>query len=111
MASNNSKSKKKVRIALKEQSEEAEKSGRCRRILCDVLTLRILGYILKQPPSCTFIVTLGVIALCLPFIGLFIEGKERLPDLDAMQVTHLHTNITSVTLHTLPPLFATHQNL
>ncbi|XP_064392961.1 uncharacterized protein LOC135340539 isoform X1 [Halichondria panicea] len=74
-----------VNLALNEQSREADKSSTCRKIVCDILTLRVLGYILKQPPSCIFIFTLTVISVCLPFIGLYIAGKSKLPDLDAMQ--------------------------
>ena len=73
---------------LNEQLENKESGGGCRKILWDILTLRVLVYVLKQPPSCMFIVTLFVIAGCLPFIGLYISKQPVLPDLDAMQVSY-----------------------
>lgn len=82
-ASNEARSKSKLPL---DQFEELEKKGRCRRIVCDILTLRVLGYIVKQPASFMFIITLFAISVCLPFIGLYIKGQKDLPDLDAMQV-------------------------
>ena len=69
-----------------QQQKEKENEGRCRRLLCDIVKLRIFKYILKQPASFIFIVSLFLIAVTLPLLGVFIASKGELPDLDAMQV-------------------------
>ena len=86
--SNEGRDRSRSRVPL-DQLEELEKEGRCRRIVCDVLTLRVIGYIVKQPASFMFIIALFAIVVCLPFIGLYIKRQKVLPDLDAMQVSDI----------------------
>lgn len=81
--------------------DKTEKERPCLKIVFRVLTLRILFYILKQPPSFIFILTLFVIAVCLPFIGLYIKGDRVLPDLDAMQV-RVRVRVSCVCLQDVP---------
>ena len=69
-----------------EQQRELDKDGRCRRFFCDILRLRVVGYIVRQPTPFTFILSLFLISVTLPLVGLYISRKEGLPDLDAMQV-------------------------
>ena len=71
-----------------DQDKEMKKDGRIKRFLCNVLQLRVLVYIATQPASFLFILSLLVIALCLPFLGAYIKTKplQQLPDLDSMRV-------------------------
>ena len=69
-----------------DQQEELEKDGRVRRFLCDMLRLRVIAYIVAQPASFLFILSLFLIALCMPPIGWYISSVDNLPDLDSMRV-------------------------
>lgn len=69
-----------------EQEREREKDGRVRRFLCDVLRLRVFAYIAAQPAAFSFIVSLFLIAACMPAIGRYIATSEELPDLFRMRV-------------------------
>lgn len=69
-----------------EQQEVKEKDGRIRRFLCNVLQLRVLAYIVSQPAAFLFILSLFLIALCMPFLGVFVKNSSDLPDLDSMRV-------------------------
>ena len=70
-----------------EQQRELDNDGRCRRILCDTLRLRVIAYIARQPAPFMFILSLFLISVTLPLVGLYISKVDDLPDLDAMQVT------------------------
>lgn len=88
MASKSKKSDSKERHRLPpDQQRELEKDGRCRRLFCDILRLRVLAYIVSQPTPFTFILSLFLIAITLPLVGLYISRTGGLPDLDAMQVS------------------------
>lgn len=54
--------------------------------LTGVLGSRTIAYIIAQPPSFLFIVCLLLISAFLPFLGLYVENIERIPDLDTMLV-------------------------
>ncbi len=69
-----------------EQEREKENDGRIKRFLCDVLRLRVLGYIVAQPAAFTFILSLFLLAVCMPAIGRHIISAHQLPDLFAMRV-------------------------
>ena len=73
-----------------EQQRELNKDGRCRRILCDILRLRVLAYIARPPAPFMFILSLFLISITLPLVGLYISRVDGLPDLDAMQVGTCH---------------------
>ena len=98
MASKSKKSESRERHRLPpEQQRELNKDGRCRRILCDILRLRVLAYIARQPAPFMFILSLFLISITLPLVGLYISRVDGLPDLDAMQV------IVSLETRLLPP--------
>ena len=87
MASKSKKSESRERHRLPlEQQRELNNDGRCRRILCDILRLRVLAYIARQPTPFMFILSLFLISITLPLVGLYISRVDGLPDLDAMQV-------------------------
>lgn len=90
MASKSKKSQSRERHRLPpEQQRELNNDGKCRRILCDILRLRVLAYIARQPAPFMFILSLFLISITLPLVGLYISRVDGLPDLDAMQVgTH-----------------------
>ena len=69
-----------------EQLREKEKDGRIRRFICDVLTLRVLGYVCAQPASFSFILSFLIITLTMPPMALYIKYAPELPDLDTMGV-------------------------
>ena len=70
-----------------EQQKHLESEGRLKRIVCDVLRLRVIAYIGAQPASSLFIIAILAIAGCLPAIGVHIKNsEERLPDLFVMKV-------------------------
>ena len=75
------------RLLPEDQQREKEKDGRIRRILCDVLKLRVLAYIIAQPAAFTFILALLLIAASMPPIGSYIK-THNLPDLFTMRVCH-----------------------
>lgn len=70
-----------------EQLKEMEKEGRIRRFLWDVVTLRVFAYVLAQPASFVFILSLVLITLSMPPIALYIKNADQLPDLDTMRVS------------------------
>ena len=70
-----------------EQLKEMEKEGRIRRFLWDVVTLRMFAYVLAQPASFVFILSLVLITLSMPPIALYIKNADQLPDLDTMRVS------------------------
>lgn len=47
---------------------------------------RILNLIRTQPVTFCFMLSLFLIAITLAALGLYIKGKDNLPDLDAMKV-------------------------
>ena len=66
-----------------------ESSSTChstKNFFCVTLRLRVLGYIIQQPPSFLFVASLLIIATVIPFIGVYIENAPRLPDIDKMKV-------------------------
>lgn len=69
-----------------EQLREKEKDGRIRRFLWDVLTLRVLAYIISQPASFTFIASFLFITVVMPPMAVYIKNADELPDLDTMRV-------------------------
>lgn len=69
-----------------EQLREKEKDGRIRRFLWDVLTLRVLAYVVSQPASFTFIASFLLITLVMPPMAVYIKNANELPDLDTMRV-------------------------
>ena len=69
-----------------EQLKELEKDGRIRRFLCHVLILRVFAYIVAQPASFFFILSLMVITVSMPLVALHVRNTGSLPDLDAMRV-------------------------
>ena len=73
-----------------EQEREKEKDGRIKRLFCDVLRLRILAYIVSQPAAFVFIVSLFLIALCMPAIGRYVANADQLPDLFTMRVRNIY---------------------
>ena len=75
-----------------EQQMELDKDGRCRRILCDILRLRVFAYIARQPAPFMFMLSLFLISITLPLMGLYISRVNGLPDLDAMQVCMSNVN-------------------
>lgn len=68
-----------------DQLREKEKDGRIRRFLWDVLTLRVLAYVISQPASFTFIASFLIITLVMPPMATYIKNAHRLPDLDTMR--------------------------
>lgn len=73
-----------------DQLREKEKDGRIRRFLWDVLTLRVLAYVISQPASFTFIASFLIITLVMPPMAAYIKNAHRLPDLDTMRVRTGH---------------------
>lgn len=72
------------------QLREKEKDGRIRRFLWNVLTLRMLAYIVSQPASFTFIASFLIITLVMPPMAAYIRNAHELPDLDTMRVRIRH---------------------
>lgn len=78
-----------------EQLKEMEKEGRIRRFLWDVVTLRVFAYVIAQPASFVFILSLLLITLSMPPIALYIKNADELPDLDTMRVSMSMDTTTS----------------
>ena len=57
-----------------------------KNFFCVTLRVRVLGYIMQQPPSFVFVATLLALATVLPFIGVYIHNTPLLPDIDTMRV-------------------------
>lgn len=70
-----------------EQLKEMEKEGRIRRFLWDVITLRMFAYVIAQPASFVFILSLVLITLTMPPMAMYIKNSDQLPDLDTMRVS------------------------
>ena len=70
-----------------DQLREKEKDGRIRRLVCDILTLRIVAYICAQPATFTFIIAFIFITLAMPPMAIYIRHSSELPDLDTMRVS------------------------
>ena len=45
------------------------------------------SYALTQPPVFGFLISLFLIAISLAALGMFVRGREHMPDLEAMQVS------------------------
>ncbi len=49
----------------------------------------ILGYLSREPAIFCFLLSLFLIALTLITLGVYVRGKDHIPDLDAMKVSLL----------------------
>lgn len=52
------------------------------------LKIRILSYVITQPASFCFILSLFLIAIELIALGIYVAKKDHMPDLDAMKVNN-----------------------
>ena len=50
--------------------------------------IRVLSYVITQPASCCFILSLFLIAIELIALGIYVAKKDHMPDLDAMKVNN-----------------------
>jgi hypothetical protein len=49
---------------------------------------RVYEYILSQPAILCFLISLFLITIALAALGVYVRGKDRVPDLDAMKVSN-----------------------
>lgn len=47
---------------------------------------RVLDYFVTQPAVFCFVLSLFLIAITLSALGVYVRGREHMPDLDAMKV-------------------------
>ena len=63
-----------------------KRSSHVNEALKDRFTFQILSHIQTQPASCCFLLAVVFIALTMAALGLYVQKKEVMPDLDSMKV-------------------------
>ena len=69
-----------------EQHEGSNICSSTKDFFCSTLRLRVLGYVIQQPPSFLFVISLLILTSVIPFIAVYIENAPQLPDTDEMKV-------------------------